>query len=166
MERLTAMAGALGALLKERDGTVAVAESSAGGLVSAALLAVPGASAYFKGGGVVYTRDARRALLGVPEEVVTMRAANEEYALIIARTIRQRLDAGWGLCETGATGPAGNRYGDAPGHCCIAVAGPVERTLTLETGSAEREDNMWRFAAASLELLEAAVREADTADPA
>ncbi len=160
MDRLTAMAGALGALLKERGCTVAVAESSAGGLVSAALLAVPGASAYYRGGGVIYTREARRGLLGVPEEVVTMRASTEEYALIMARAVREKLDVTWGLSETGATGPTGNRYGDAAGHACIAVAGPVERAITLETGAADREANMWRFAAASLELLEAAVREA------
>lgn len=156
---LSSMAAALGALLKETGETVAVAESSAGGLVSAALLAIPGASAYYAGGGVIYTRAARRGLLGLPEDVVAMRAATEDYALILARAMRQRLDATWGLCETGATGPAGNRYGDAAGHACIAVAGPLERALTLETGSADRADNMWRFAAASLELLEAAVRD-------
>lgn len=159
MDRLTAMAGAVGALLKEKGATVAVAESSAGGLVSAALLAVPGASAYFAGGGVIYTRDARRALLGLPDEIVTMNAANEEYAIIVARAIRQRLDATWGLCETGASGPTGNRYGDAAGHVCVAVSGPVERALTIETGIADREENMWRFAAAALELLKAAAGE-------
>jgi len=159
MERLTAMASPLGALLKEQGCTVAVAESSAGGLVSAALLSVPGASAYFLGGGVIYTREARRALLGVPEDVVTLRAATEDYALIMARAMRERLGATWGLCETGASGPSGNRYGDRAGHACIAVAGPLERATTLKTGSADREANMWRFAAASLELLEAAVRE-------
>ena len=156
---LSSMAAGLGALLKETGETVAVAESSAGGLVSAALLAIPGASAYYAGGGVIYTRAARRGLLGLPEDVITMRASTEDYALILARAMRQRLDATWGLCETGATGPTGNRYGDAAGHVCIAVAGPLERALTLETGSADREDNMWRFAAASLELLEAAVRD-------
>lgn len=156
---LSSMAAALGALLKETGETVAVAESSAGGLVSAALLAIPGASAYYAGGGVIYTRAARRGLLGLPEDVITMRASTEDYALILARAMRQRLDATWGLCETGATGPTGNRYGDAAGHACIAVAGPLERALTLETGSADRADNMWRFAAASLELLEAAVRD-------
>lgn len=156
---LSSMAAALGALLKETGATVAVAESSAGGLVSAALLAIPGASAYYAGGGVIYTRAARRGLLGLPEDVITMRASTEDYALILARAMRQRLDATWGLCETGATGPAGNRYGDAAGHACIAVAGPLERALTLETGSADRADNMWRFAAASLKLLEAAVRD-------
>ncbi len=154
MDRLVAMAGGLGVLLKAQGGTLAVAESSAGGLVSAALLSVPGASAYYRGGGVIYTREARRALLGLSEDVVTMRGASEDYALIVARAVRARLGATWGLCETGASGPAGNRYGDAAGHACLAVAA---------TGNADREANMWRFAAAALELLEAALR--DTAAP-
>ncbi len=88
-----------------------------------------------------------------------MRGASEDYALVVARAVRARLDATWGLCETGASGPAGNRYGDAPGHACLAVAGPLERVITVATGIADREANMWRFAAAALELLEAAVRE-------
>jgi PncC family amidohydrolase len=152
---LTAMAGSLGALLKERKETVAVAESSAGGLISAALLAVPGASAYFLGGGVIYTQAARRALLRVPDESVTgIRSSTEAYALVKARAIRQLLGTTWGLAETGATGPTGNRYGDAAGHACIAVVGPVERAITLETGDADREKNMWVFARAALALLE------------
>jgi PncC family amidohydrolase len=159
MNRLVSMAGGLGVLLKAQGGTLAVAESSAGGLVSAALLSVPGASAYYRGGGVIYTREARRALLGLPEDVVTMRGASEDYALIVARAVRARLGATWGLCETGASGPAGNRYGDAAGHACLAVAGPLERAVTITTGSADREANMWRFAAAALELLEAALCE-------
>lgn len=159
MNRLVSMAGGLGVLLKAQGGTLAVAESSAGGLVSAALLSVPGASAYYRGGGVIYTREARRALLGLPEDVVTMRGASEDYALIVARAVRARLGATWGLCETGASGPAGNRYGDAAGHACLAVAGPLERAITIATGIADREANMWRFAAAALELLEAALRQ-------
>ena len=164
MDRLTELAGGIGTLLTARGATVAVAESSAGGLVSAALLAVPGASAYYAGGGVIYTRASRRALLGLPEEIVTMRAATEDYALIVARAVRERLDATWGLCETGAAGPTGNRYGDAAGHACFAVAGPLERAVTLETGGAERSANMWRFAAAALELLEATVGETAEAE--
>ncbi len=159
MNELTTMAATLGTLLKERKETVAVAESSAGGLISAALLAVPGASAYFLGGGVIYTQAARRALLRVPDESVKgIRSSTEAYALLKARTIRELLGATWGLAETGATGPTGNRYGDAAGHACLAVAGPVERALTLETRHADREKNMWAFAKAALELLEASLR--------
>ena len=152
MDKLTSLAATLGDRLKNRSDTVAVAESSTGGLISAALLAVPGASAYFLGGGVIYTRAARRGLLDLPEEVITMRAATEEYALIVARIIRERLGATWGFCETGASGPTGNRYGDAPGHSCSAMAGPLERSMTLETGSSDREENMWRFAEESCRL--------------
>jgi nicotinamide-nucleotide amidase len=156
---LTTMGSAVGALLKERKETVAVSESSAGGLISAALLAVPGASAYFLGGGVIYTQPARRALLRVPDESVAgIRSSTEAYALVKARAIRQLLGTTWGLAETGATGPTGNRYGDAAGHACIAVVGPVERAITLETGDADREKNMWAFARAALALLEESLR--------
>jgi len=158
MTDLAGLAAKLGALLKERKETLAVAESSAGGLISAALLAVPGASAYFLGGAVVYTQVARRALLRVPDESVAgIRSSTEAYALLKARTIRAQLGATWGLAETGATGPTGNRYGDAAGHACLAVAGPVERVITLETRDGDRERNMWAFAKAALELLESSL---------
>ena len=155
------IAGALGALLKDRKQTVAVAESSAGGLISAALLAVPGASAYFLGGGVIYTQAARRGLLRVPDEAMkNVRSSTEAYAQIKAKAIRELVGATWGLAETGASGPTGNRYGDAAGHACIAVSGPVERVITVETRDADRERNMWAFTQAALKLLEEAVRAA------
>jgi len=161
MNELGAMAATVAALLKDSKQTVAVAESSAGGLISAALLAIPGASAYFLGGGVIYTQGARRALLSVPDDAVKgIRASTEAYALVKARAIRERLGTTWGLSETGASGPTGNRYGDAAGHACLAVAGPVERAITVETGKADREANMWTFTRAALELLERCVREA------
>ncbi|HEY3068538.1 MAG TPA: CinA family protein [Methylomirabilota bacterium] len=159
MNDLSTMAASVGALLKARKATIAVAESSAGGLISAALLAVPGASVYFLGGSVIYTQPARRALLRVDDESLQgIRASTEPYALVKARRIRELLGATWGLSETGASGPTGNRYGDAPGHACIAVAGPVERAITLETGHGDREKNMWTFAARALELLETSIR--------
>jgi PncC family amidohydrolase len=140
--------------LKAKEQTVAVAESSSGGLISAALLAVPGASAYFLGGAVVYTGRARMRLLDITrEDVAGMRSASEPYALLLARTARERFDATWGISETGAAGPTGNGYGDAAGHTCVAVSGPLERALTLETASADRSANMAAFAAAALELL-------------
>jgi nicotinamide-nucleotide amidase len=159
MTNLTAMAENLGQLLKDAGATVSVAESSTGGLVSAALLSIPGASSYFVGGGVIYTRDARRNLLGLPDEQVTMDASNEEYALITARAMRQKLGTTWGLSESGTAGPTGSRYGYDAGHVAFAVTGPIERSGTLETGSADREANMWAFAEAALGLLEQAVRE-------
>jgi nicotinamide-nucleotide amidase len=154
MNELLPLAEKVAALLKERHETIAVAESSTGGLISAALLAVPGASAYFLGGAVVYTHAARVTLLAIADEALTgMRASTEPYALLLARTSRQRFSASWGVAESGATGPTGNRYGDAAGHSCLAVVGSTERTLTLETGEAGRVANMYAFAAAALDLL-------------
>ena len=144
----------VGARLRARGETVGVAESAAGGLIAAALLAVPGASAYFLGGAVVYTKTARGALLGITDaEMQGLRPSTEAYALLNARRVRERLGTTWALGETGATGPTGNRYGDAAGHTCIAVAGPLERAATLETGSAERPANMDAFAGRALALL-------------
>jgi nicotinamide-nucleotide amidase len=160
MPKLATMSEAVGGLLKARGETVAVAESSTGGLIAAALLSAPGASAYFVGGGVIYTQKAREVLLeeDLARHHPGMRPATEAYALLEASVIRQRLSTTWGLGETGATGPAGNRYGDAPGHSCIAVVGPKTRSLTIETGQSDREANMWRFAEEALKLLETVLR--------
>ena len=155
MKLLTALGETVGERLKQRKETLAIAESSAGGLINAALLAVPGASAYYLGGGIIYTPAGRQALLGIGREELTgMRSASEPFAQLLAERVRRNLGATWGLAETGAAGPAGNRYGDAPGHACIAVAGPVSAVITLETGSADREANMWVFARRAIALLE------------
>ncbi len=154
MKTLLPLAERIAQRLIARRETIAVAESSTGGLIAAALLAVPGASAYFLGGAVVYTKSARSALLGFGDaEMAGMRAATETYALFIARRVRDRHGAVWGLGETGATGPTGNRYGDPAGHTCVAVVGPAERAMTLRTGSAERVANMDAFAKRALELF-------------
>jgi nicotinamide-nucleotide amidase len=156
LDELSARAERIAVLLKERRETVAVAESSTGGLISAALLGVAGASAYFLGGAVIYTQTARRALLDIQDPAMTgMRASTEAYALLLARTMRERHGSNWAVAETGATGPTGNRYGDAAGHSCIAVVGASERAITLETGRSDRRGNMLAFGAAALDLLEA-----------
>jgi nicotinamide-nucleotide amidase len=161
MKSLVALGIAVGTLLKERRETLAVAESSAGGLINAALVAVPGASAYYLGGVIVYTQAGRKALLGISaEDMANIRSASEPFATLLARRVRSNLGATWGLSETGASGPTGNRYGDSAGHACIAVSGPVEAVITLETGSSDREENMWHFARRAVELLEAHVRKA------
>ena len=151
---LTPLAEDLARRLKARKETVAVAESSSGGLISAALLGVPGASKYYLGGAVVYTGKARMVLMDLPREAVAgMRSASEPYALLLAQTARENLGVTWGLSETGASGPTGNPYGDEAGHTCLAVAGPVEVSITLETGVSDRLANMQAFAAASLRLF-------------
>lgn len=152
-------ATAVGLLLTGRGENIGVAESSAGGLISAALLAVPGASAYFRGGAVIYTGPARQVLIGISDErMIGMRASTEGYALLMARRIRELMGTTWGLAETGASGPTGNRYGDAAGHACFAVVGPTERAITLETNHGDRARNMTAFATAALDLLESTLR--------
>jgi PncC family amidohydrolase len=158
MDELMSLAAEVGAALKARGEKVAVAESSSGGLISAALLSVPGASAYYLGGAVVYTAKARVMLMDIPREALEgMRSSSEPYAMLLARTARERFGATWGLSETGAAGPTGNAYGDAAGHSCLAVSGPVEMAFTLETGESDRAANMTAFAAAALEMLKRAM---------
>jgi nicotinamide-nucleotide amidase len=154
MRELIPVAERIGAILKARKQTVVVAESAAGGLISSALLAVPGASAYFIGGGVFYTRQLILALRDAhPDQYSGVRGATEAWSLFLARNLSGRCAAVWGVGESGAAGPAGNRYGDPAGHACFAVTGPVERTRVLETGSADRVANMHAFAAGALELF-------------
>ena len=154
MKDLVSIAEKISAVLTARKQTIVIAESSTGGLISAALLAVPGASAYFLGSAVVYTRQSRRVLLDIPDAALDgMRPSSEPYALMMARTARERFSSTWALAETGATGPTGNRYGDAPGHSCIAIAGAAEQAMTLETGKPDRLDNMNAFTTEALNFL-------------
>lgn len=161
MDSLLPAAARVAALLRARGETLAVAESSTGGLVAAALLAQPGASAFFLGGAVVYTRAARAALLGIGDDTMArLRPSTEGYAALLAATVRARLGADWGLGESGAAGPTGNRYGDPAGHACLAVAGPRDLARTLATGLAVREANMRAFAGTALALLAEALEAA------
>ena len=154
MKDLVAIAEKIAEKLVARQQTISVAESSTGGLISASLLAVPGASAYFLGSAVVYTRDARRILMNIPDDAMKgIRSASEPYATLLASQIRQRFSTVWGLSETGAAGPTGNRYGDAAGRCCMAVSGPQSAAITLQTGSSDRLANMHVFASTALNLL-------------
>jgi len=149
------------ALLKARGETVVVSESSAGGLVSAALLAVPGASAYYLGGGVIYTRESRRILLDIPDdEVRHLTPLTVDYVALCAQALRRKLGATWAVAEIGTTGPTGSRYGHPAGMCALAVDGLVTRTRLIEGAGNEREPNMWAFAAAALDLLDEAMRAA------
>ena len=155
MERLLPLAESVGAMLRSREETVAISESSSGGLISTALLAVPGASRFYRGAGIIYAPQAFKGLMGLGrDDLQGHRSATEPYALIMARTMRAKLKADWGVCETGASGPDGNGYGDAAGHVCVGVVGPEgQQSLTLETGLADRRENMYLFAEAALGLL-------------
>ncbi len=155
MVELVARAERIGAILKQRKETLAVAESSAGGLISAAMLSVPGASAFFIGGSVTYTRQSMRALLNMTDDkFAQMRGLTEPTALALARAAHQLLSPTWAISEIGAAGPTGSRYGDPAGKTVIAITGPSERAIVVETGSADRLANMRSFAAAALDLFE------------
>ena len=159
MKSLTDLSANIAALLKERGETISIAESSTGGLISASLLAIPGASTYFEGGGVVYTLESRRQLLGITDEQVGgLSPLSEEYIALSAAAIKNKLNTTWSLAEIGATGPAGTRYGHPPGICVIAVDGPVKLTRLIETGDDDREANMWAFAEAAFKLLGEAIK--------
>ncbi len=152
---LLAAGARAGGLLRDRGETVAVAEGSCGGLVSAALLAVPGASAYYRGGGLIYSGAAVRGLLStsgveLPDPV---RGASEPFVTYLAAAIRASCRADWGVGEGGATGPDPNPYGDPAGHCWLGVDGPAPATRHLLTGDDDRLANMAAFASAALALL-------------
>ena len=155
MDRLLPLAEQVGGALLSRGETLAISESSSGGLISAALLAIPGASSFYRGAGIIYTPQAFRGLMGLTrDDIEGMRSSTEPYALFMAGTIRDKLRATWGLCETGASGPTGNGYGDAAGHVCVAVAGATKTSRTIETGLSDRRENMYLFAEAALVLLQ------------
>ena len=162
MQKLIEIAGTVAIKLKNKGETVSVAESSGGGLISAALLSQPGASAYFLGGGVIYTAMARSKLLGLDKKKIgSLRSSTESYSLLLARSMNDILNTTWTVSETGAAGPKGNRYADQPGHTCIGVIGPIERTMTLETASSDRVSNMFAFASTALMFLEQCIDELD-----
>lgn len=153
-ENLATLGDSCGRLLKERGETVAVAEGSCGGLISAALLSVPGASAYYLGGTVIYTRNALEGFLtGRVDRPAKLRGATEPWALHMARGARAHLDATWGIGEGGASGPGGNPYGDPSGHAWLAVSGPTEVSRNILTGLDDRQANMGAFAEAAIQLL-------------
>ncbi len=157
---LNELAHRIADVLKARNETIGVAEGSAGGLISATLLSVAGASAYFRGGAVIYTMQAGRAFLAesLPPPP-GLRGATEEFATYLASAVALRLGTTWGLAEAGAAGPP-NRYGDPSGHAWFAVAGTENRARNLLTGSDDRVENMVSFAVGALTLLRDALTEA------
>lgn len=161
MNSLTTMAEPPAQLLRQRGDTVVVAETSTGGLLSSALLAVPGASAYYKGGSVLYTYESRKLLLGIKgTDVEGLAPMSEAMVMAFANKARAQFGATWAIAELGIAGPTGVVYGDA-GTSVIGIAGPNPVSALFETGSADREANMWRFAEHGLALLHQALTEAE-----
>ncbi len=164
MSKLTKMAEAAARMLRDRGDTIVVAETSTGGLISSALLAVPGASAYYKGGSVLYTYESRKRLLGISRaDVEGLEPMSEAMVLAFARKAQTQFAATWAIAELGIAGPTGVAYGEA-GSSVIGIAGPAPLSALIQTGSQDREDNMWRFAEHGLGLLHRALSEANLAD--
>jgi len=158
LKNLEALGRAAAEALVRTGATVAVAESSTGGLISAALLAVPGASAYYRGGSVVYTLEARRELLGIRRaDVEGLEPLTAEMVARFAARARSQLETTWAVAELGVAGPTPARYGHEPGLSVLAVDGPRRLTRTVQTGSRDREANMWQFTEAALTLLLTAI---------
>ena len=147
--------------LTARGETVAVAESTTGGLVSAALLSVAGASRYYAGGGVLYTLNSRTALAGVPAGTyANYRGTTPEMLAALAEAMRERLGAAWCIAESGVAGPGPSRFGAPAGRTTLSVAGPVSRTDVIETGIDDRRANMSEFATRTLRYLRDALNDA------
>lgn len=158
------LAQEIASLLTDRGETISVAEATTGGLISAALLWVAGASRYYVGGGVVYTLKSRTGLAGVPaEEYANYRGTTPELLASLAGSMRQRLGTTWCIAESGLAGPTGGRAGAPAGRTTIGVAGPVSRTTVIETGISDRGENMVEFTTHSLRFLRDAIREAAAA---
>jgi PncC family amidohydrolase len=160
IDPLASIAAQAGAMLKERRETIAVADGATGGLISAGLLTVPGATSFYLGGGVIYSLRGRSILLDVSEdELIGMRSVTENYALLQARGVRDRFGSDWGVAETGSAGPGKHPFGIKSGMSCVAVVGPnAGVAATVETNSDDRIENMKAFAAAALNLLTNALR--------
>lgn len=162
MQHLNDLAQGLGEQLIARGETISIGEGACGGLLSAALVGVPGASGFFVAGAVLYTRPAFKQILGDSRYALRgMRGGTEDFSLTIAELVRQKFDSTWAIGESGASGPTGNRYGDPAGHVALGVSGPVRKARIVETGLDDRRENMRLFATAALELLAEALAECD-----
>lgn len=144
-------------LLRSTSSTLAVAETTTGGLVSAALLSVSGASKFFVGGATVYTTKSRRIWAGwTDENLLNYKGPTPQLVTELAVNVREQMDATYCIGESGATGPTvpGPPFVHVAGQTCIAI---VSRegfaTRVVNTGVAEREKNMVAFTKASLVLL-------------
>jgi nicotinamide-nucleotide amidase len=163
LEEYHGIAVRIAELLRARGEKIAVADGATGGLMSAALLTVPGALSFYVGGGVVYSRAAREALYGLPEDTYAgMRSATEDYAALQARAIRDNFAADWGIAESGAAGSSVHPMGVASGRSCVGIAGPGGLAVTqlTETQSDARIANMQMFTRRALEFLESTLAQA------
>ena len=147
-------AAVVGPALISRGDSITVSETSTGGLIGAMLLAVPGASAYFKGATVPYSFPSRRKWLDMNRDsVADLEPMSEAMAMRFAQIAQAQLNSTWGLAELGIAGPTGATYGVSAGTSVIAISGPNPLATTVITGHNRRQSNMWHFAEAAIALL-------------
>lgn len=143
-------------LLKSRNETVAVAETAAGGLISASILSVPGTSKIYRGGLTLYTLESRIAFAGwTPDHLKTYKGPTPEIVAGLADSVRKTLGATYVVSESGTAGPTGGETRNRrPGYVALAVSSEKGTyTREVETGTAVRAENMVNFAHEGLKLL-------------
>ena len=156
----TTLAGALGAALRERGLTMALAESCTGGLAGSLVTAESGSSAWFLGGLVTYANEAKRDLCGVPEALIAEHGAvSAPVAAALARGVRERLRADWAASITGVAGPNGGSDAKPVGTVYIGVSGPGFESVRRFKYPGERAIVRDRAAKTALVLLRLAVAE-------
>ncbi|MHB8625317.1 MAG: CinA family protein [Aggregatilineales bacterium] len=144
----------VGTLLADRRQTVAVAESCTGGLVMHRLTNVPGSSAYFPGGAVTYSYEAKQQILGVqPETLAAYGAVSSQTALEMARGVRLTFGADYGIGVTGIAGPAGGTETKPIGLVYIALSSVNAGQVIERRWQSDREGNKQLSADAALQLL-------------
>ena len=154
MKELSKLCEPIADRLKANKQTISVSESSTGGLISAALLSIPGASAYYKGGSVIYTLASRKIFLNLSQQDVEgLEPMTESMALRFAEKTKEVLDSDWAIAELGIAGPTGSPYGVDPGTSVVAISGPSDNFVRIETGNTDRESNMMDFTKSALHLL-------------
>jgi len=144
-------------LLKERKESISVAETAAGGIISAALLSTPGASGFYKGGLTLYTLESRIAFAGWTSETIKSYAGPTPSIVAgLAENVRAKLGSTYTVSESGTAGPTGgNTRNRTPGYVALAVSSESgTATREVETGlGGDREANMVQFAVEALKLL-------------
>jgi nicotinamide-nucleotide amidase len=143
--------------LIERRQTLAVAESLTGGLLAATLVEIPGVSAVFRGGLVVYATELKHTLAGVPQELLDeCGPVDPDVALALAEGARRRCVSDWGLATTGVAGPD-PQDGKPVGMVFVAVAGPGGARVRELTLSGSRGEIRAATVTAALALLAAGI---------
>ena len=154
MKELSKLCEPIADRLKANKQTISVSEPSTGGLISAALLSIPGPSAYYKGGSVIYTLASRKIFLNLSkQDVEGLEPMTESMALRFAEKTKEVLDSDWAIAELGIAGPTGSPYGVDPGTSVVAISGPSDNFVRIETGNRDRESNMMDFTKSALQLL-------------